>query len=112
MHTNEEQNKPAPGQIAWNKAAHSTCELFQNESGGYYPVCQRIETPSLIRSEYTPIGSRLQYPSKWGRKRAATHLLEFKIADANKQIQDAKAELEKLEACLSDVQSWDDDSKD
>lgn len=112
MHTNEEQNKPAPGQIAWNKAAHSTCELFQNESGEYYPVCQRIETPSLIRSEYIPIGSRLQYPNKWGRKRAATHLLEFKMADAKKQIADAQTELEKLERCLSAVQGWDDDSKE
>ncbi len=112
MHTNEEQNKPAPGQIAWNKAAHSICELFQNESGEYYPVCQRIETPSLIRSEYIPIGSRLQYPNKWGRKRAATHLLEFKIADAKKQIADAQTELEKLERCLSAVQGWDDDSKE
>ena len=112
MHTNEEQNKPAPGQIAWNKAAHSTCELFQNESGEYYPVCQRIETPSLIRSEYIPIGSRLQYPNKWGRKRAATHLLEFKIADAKKQIADAQTELEKLERCLSAVQGWDDDTKE
>ena len=112
MHTNEEQNKPAPGQIAWNKAAHSTCELFQNESGEYYPVCQRIETPSLIRSEYIPIGSRLQYPNKWGRKRAVTHLLDFKIADAKKQIADAQTELEKLERCLSAVQGWDDDSKE
>ena len=112
MHTEENQNKPAPGQIAWNKAAHSTCELFENESGEYYPVCQRIETPSLIRSEYIPIGSRLQYPNKWGRKRAATHLLEFKIADAKKQIADAQTELEKLERCLSAVQRWDDDSKD
>ena len=112
MHTKEEQNKPAPGQIAWNKAAHSTCELFENESGEYYPVCQRIETPSLIRSEYIPIGSRLQYPNKWGRKRAATHLLEFKIADAKKQIADAQTELEKLERCLSAVQGWDDDSKE
>lgn len=112
MHTNEEQNKPAPGQIAWNKAAHSTCELFENESGGYYPVCQRIETPGLIRSEYTPIGSRLQYPTKWGRKRAAIHLLEFKISDAQRQITDAQQELEKLRKCLDEVNLWDEDSKD
>ncbi len=111
MHTNEEQNKPAEGQVAYNKAPHSTCELFTNDSGGYYPVCQRIETPGLIRSEYIPIGSRLQYPTKWGRKRAALHLLEFKIKDCQKQLQDAQSELAKLERCLSDVQGWDDDSK-
>ena len=108
MHTNEEQNKPATGQIAYNKAPHSTCELFENESGEYYPVCVRIETPGLIRSEYIPIGRRLQYPTKWGRKKAATHLLEFKIEDAKKQIRDAEQELAKLERCLSDVQSWNE----
>ena len=120
MHTNENQNKKdttvrmgKPGeQVAVNRTMHNNMVLHENESGEYYPVCQRIETPSLIRSEYIPIGSRLQYPNKWGRKRAATHLLEFKIADAKKQIADAQTELEKLERCLSAVQGWDDDSKE
>lgn len=112
MHTNEEQNKPAPGQVAWNKAPHSTCELFENKSGDYYPVCQPIDTPALIRGEYLPIGSRLQYPTKWGRKRAAVHLLEFKIGDAKRELENTQRELAKLERCLSDVEGWPDDSKD
>ena len=118
MHTNEE-NRPALGrkavkgqQIAWNKAPHSTCELFENKEGDYYPVCQQIDTPGLIRGEYIPIGSRLQYPTKWGRKKAAKHLLEFKIADAKKTLENTQRELDKLQRCLSEVEDWVDDSKE
>ncbi len=74
-------------------------------------MCQPIETPGIIRSEYIPIGRRLQYPTKWGRKRASLHLLEFKIEDAKRELENVQTELAKLERCLSDVQNWDDDSK-
>ncbi len=108
MHTeNEQQSK----QVAYNKCPHSTCELHENKEGEYYPVCQPIETPGIIRSEYIPIGRRLQYPTKWGRKRASLHLLEFKIEDAKRELENVQTELAKLERCLSDVQNWDDDSK-
>ena len=107
MHTEENQNK----QVAYNKCPHSTCELYENKEGEYYPVCQPIETPGIIRSEYIPIGRRLQYPTKWGRKRASLHLLEFKIEDAKRELENVQTELAKLERCLSDVQNWDDDSK-
>lgn len=110
MHTENEQSKK--GQVAYNKCPHSFCELHTNESGEYYPVCQKIETPGLIRSEYIPIGKRLQYPTKWGRKRASLHLLEFKIANAQRELENVQKELAKLERCLSDVKGWDDDSKD
>lgn len=104
MHTEKEQGK----QVAYNRCPHSTCELHENGEGEYYPVCQPIETPGIIRSEYLPIGRRLQYPTKWGRKKASLHLLEFKIKDVQKQIADAQVELAKLEKCLSDVQQWSD----
>ena len=119
MHTNEEPNNPPAGrgaqkgeQVAYNRALHSTCELFTNESDEYYPVCQPMSTPSLIRSEYVPIGRQLHYPTKWGRKKAATHLLEFKIEDLHKQIESAQAELSKLKKCLESVNEWPDDSKE
>jgi hypothetical protein len=102
---------PKGKQIAWNKAAHSKCTLHTNAEGEYYPVCQKIDTPALIRQEYYPIGSVLQYPNKWGRRKAAMHLLEFKITDAKKQIEDAQKELALLERCYSNVLLWEDDSK-
>ena len=99
-------------QIAYNKCPHSIVELYENEQGEYYPVCQPIETPGLIRGEYIPIGSRLQYPTKWGRKKASLHILEFKIADAKRELENTQRELDKLQACLSNVQSWEDDNKE
>ena len=99
-------------QIAYNKCPHSYVELFENESGEYYPVCQPIETPGLIRGEYIPIGSRLQYPTKWGRKKASITLLEHKIADKEKQLHEAQTELAKLSECLAKVQDWENDSKE
>ena len=58
-------------QVADNRAPHSTCKLFENKEGEYYPVCQPMETLRLIRGEYHPIGSTLQYPTKWAVKRLA-----------------------------------------
>ena len=99
-------------QVAYNKCPHSIVELFENPAGEYYPVVQRIDTPSLIRGEYIPIGSRLQYPTKWGRKRASITLLEHKIADKERQLIEAQTELAKLSECLAKVQEWENDSKE
>ena len=95
-------------QVAWNKCPHSIVELFENPAGEYYPVVQRMDTPALIRGEYIPIGSRLQYPTKWGRKKGATILLEHKIEDIKRTILYAESELAKLERCLSNVKEWPD----
>ena len=99
-------------QVAYNKCPHSIVELHENQSGEYYPVCQPIETPGLIRGQYIPIGSRLQYPTKWGRKKASIHLLEHKIQDTIRTIQSAERELEKLKGCLSNVEGWENDNKE
>jgi hypothetical protein len=99
-------------QIAYNKCPHSIVELHENQQGEYYPVCQPIETPGLIRGEYIPIGSRLQYPTKWGRKKASTHILEFKIEDCKRTLENTQKELDKLQACLSSVQTWEEDNKE
>jgi hypothetical protein len=99
-------------QVAWNKCPHSIVELFENPAGEYYPVVQRMDTPALIRGEYIPIGSRLQYPTKWGRKKGATILLEHKIQDKQKQLKEAESELAKLSACLENVHLWENDSKE
>ena len=99
-------------QIAYNKCPHSIVELHENSAGEYYPVCQQIDTPGLIRGEYIPIGSRLQYPTKWGRKKASLHLLNHKIEDTKRTLAQAAIELEKLEACRNDVDLWIDDNKE
>jgi hypothetical protein len=95
-------------QIANNRTMHGNIQLYENESGEYYPVVQWDEVPKLVRGEYHPIGNKIQFPKKWGRKEGATILLEHKIADCQRTIHNAEIELAKLQRCLSDVQKWPD----
>ena len=116
MHTENEQSKRktgrgrrvAPGeQIASNTAMHCNMRLFTDSEGEYYPVVDRIEKPTLVRGEYIPIGVNFHYPKQWGRKYAATHLLEYIMADRRRQIELAEIELAKLQRCLDKVKDWD-----
>ena len=110
MHTG--RKTPKGSQVAWNKCFHNTITLHTNPEGEYYAVCQRVDTPGLIRQEYTPIGVQLLCPVKWGHKKGALHLLDFKIKDAERQLEQVQAELSKLRACRDKVSGWDDDSKE
>jgi hypothetical protein len=96
-------------QVANNKGEHCNVELFINEQGEYYPVTQCMDKYTLIRSEYKPFGNTLQYPKKWGRKRGALELLEFRIADKQRVLADAQLELELLTACRDKVNEWAED---
>ena len=96
-------------QVANNKGEHCNVELFLNEQGEYYPVTQCMDKYTLIRSEYKPFGNTLQYPKKWGRKRGALELLEFRIADKQRVLADAQLELELLTACRDKVNEWIED---
>ncbi len=95
-------------QIANNRTMHGNIQLFENEAGEYYPVVEWDEAPKLVRGEYHPIGNKIQFPKKWGRKEGATILLEHKIADCKRTILYAETELAKLERCLSGVKEWPD----
>ena len=94
-------------QIANNRTEHCNVVLHTNDTGEYYPVINRLDKPTLIRGEYIPIGNTLQYPKNWGRQKGATTLLEYRIADKLKVLEDTKLELEKLTACLEKVKEWD-----
>ena len=93
-------------QIANNKTMHGNIQLYENEAGEYYPVVEWDESPKLVRGEYHPIGNKIQFPKKWGRKEGATILLEHKITDIKRTILNAETELAKLERCLSSVKEW------
>ena len=121
VHTNENQNNTArphanrhtkPGeQIATNRAMHNDMRLIENGEGEYDAVVDRGEKYSLIRGEYIPIGCNFHYPKVWGRKYAATRLIEYIMADKRKQILDAERELGKLQRCLDKVNTWEDSDK-
>ena len=96
-------------QVANNKGEHCNVELHINESGEYYPVTQCMDKYTLIRTEYIPFGNTLQYPKKWGRKKGALELLNFRIADKQRVLADATKELELLTACRDKVNEWIED---
>jgi hypothetical protein len=98
-------------QVAWNKCEHCNVVLHENEQGEYYPVVNRLNKFTLIRGEYYPIGNHFQYPRNWGRKKGAIVLLEHRIEDKRKQLEEAQQELAKLTACLEKVQHWDSTEK-
>ena len=60
----------------------------------------------LIKKEYTPIGNRLVYPKKWGRKRAAEVLLNHQISENERLCNAAKERLEYLNKLKEDVDTW------
>ena len=97
-------------QVANNRCEHCNVILHTNDSGEYYPVINRMDKQTLIRGEYIPIGNTFQYPKNWGRKKGATILLETRIADKQKQLDEAGLELAKLSACLEKFKEWDETS--
>ena len=121
MHTEETKNNPTgdrskrmgkPGQqVAVNRTFHCDMQMVENGEGEYDCVVTRTEYPALIRGEYYPIGKNFHYPKAWGRKWAATKLLEYIMADKRKQIEDAQRELEKLQRCQDKVDLWSDTDK-
>ena len=95
-------------QIANNRTMHGNIQLYENESGEYYPVVEWDDTPKLVRGEYHPIGNRFNYPKQWGKKYAAKVLLENKIAVQQDILYKAEVELSKLQRCLESIQQWSD----
>lgn len=118
MHIENEQSSPrlpgrkpkvGPGQqVATNRAMHCNMYLVDDGEGGYNAVVDRIDKPTLVRGEYIPIGNKFHYPKQWGRKYAATKLIEYITADKLKQIELAQAELSKLQKCMDKVVLWSD----
>ena len=89
---------------------HLVAELYTNKNGEYYVVTNpHSDVPTTIRQSYLPIGPKLIYPKKWGRKQGALQLLKEKIEDQNRILHNANIELAKLKACEVDTLKWNDD---
>jgi hypothetical protein len=86
---------------------HSIAELHTNPEGEYYVVVvEHNPQPTPIRQTYQPFGYRMQFPKKWGRKRGALSLLDFKIEDQERIINNAQEELKKLRECKDKTLDW------
>ena len=92
--------KGIPQQVAVNRTLHSLASIVESESGELSVIVQPLDGMKLIRGEYHPVGNKLQFPTKWGKKEGAIYLVEHKIAQQEAIIAQAAEELEKLKACL------------
>jgi len=80
--------------------------MYLRQDNGKWYILSEPKSPGLVKKEYLPIGTRLVYPKKWGRKKAAEVLLEALISDSEKVCETANKRLEVLRGLSSEVNEW------
>jgi hypothetical protein len=91
-------------QVANNREMQEVMYLH-NENGKWY-ILSEPKSPGLVKKEYIPMGNRLVYPKKWGRKRAAEVLLNHMITDNEEICRKANERLEYLNSLKEEVSQW------
>ena len=91
-------------QVANNREMQEVMYL-RNEEGKWY-ILSEPKSPGLVKKEYIPIGNRLVYPKKWGRKRAAEVLIQHLIDDNEAVKSMAEKRLQYLYSLKEDVNGW------
>ena len=82
--------------------------LFRSrQDKGKWYILSEQKSPGLVKKEYLPIGNRLVYPKKWGRKKAAEVLLRALITDSEKVCEKANERLSYLRTLSDEVKEWD-----
>jgi hypothetical protein len=92
-------------QVANNREMQEVMYLHQDDGKWY--ILSEPKSPGLVKKEYIPIGNRLVYPKKWGRKKAAEVLLGALITDSEKVCEQANQRLEYLRGLEKEVEGWD-----
>jgi len=80
--------------------------MYLHEKDGVWYILSEPKSPGLVKKEYIPMGNRLVYPKKWGRKRAAEVLLSSLIEDNERICLVAKEKLEILVKLKEEVKDW------
>lgn len=91
-------------QVANNRETQEVMYLHQKDGEWY--ILSEPKSPGLVKKEYVPIGNRLVYPKKWGRKKAAEVLLQNLIEDSEATKQLAEERLEYLYNLRDEVEQW------
>jgi len=91
-------------QVANNREMQEVMYL-RNEEGKWY-ILSEPKSPGLVKREYVPIGNRLVYPKKWGRKKAAEVLLQALINDSEATKRMAEERLQYLYSLKGEVEEW------
>ena len=80
--------------------------MYLHEKDGVWYILSEPKSPGLVKKEYIPVGNRLVYPKKWGRKKAAEVLLNHLIKD-NELIKElAEERLVYLNNLSNEVNDW------
>ena len=91
-------------QVANNRETQEV--MFLHEEEGKWYILSEPKSPGLIKKEYLPIGNRLVYPKKWGRKKAAEVLLNHLISENQKICEAAQERLTYLNELKEGVDGW------
>ena len=91
-------------QVANNRDMQMVMYLhFENDK---WYILSEPKSTGLVKKEYIPIGNRLVYPKKWGRKKAAEVLLQHLINDNERTKSQAEERLEYLYKLNNEVEDW------
>ena len=91
-------------QVANNREMQEV--MFLHEEDGKWYILSEPKSPGLIKKEYIPIGNRLVYPKKWGRKKAAEVLLNHLVSENEKICDAAQERLTYLTSLKDEVDAW------
>ena len=91
-------------QVANNREAQEV--MYLHQSDGKWYILSEPKSPGLVKKEYIPIGNRLVYPKKWGRKKAAEVLLNHLINDNELIKKLAEERLVYLNNLSNEVKDW------
>jgi len=80
--------------------------MYLHFDKGKWYILSEPKSPGLVKKEYLPIGNRLVYPKKWGRKKAAEVLLKLLITDSEKVKNLACDRLDYLKELEKQVEEW------
>lgn len=104
----------ADGRIGkYRNKERQDCATIGERGGEYYvwfePVAQFGFKTGLVRTSYHPIGNRLVFPKKWGKRKAGLALVESIITDQKEIVRRAQEYLIGLEILHSEIEEWPDD---
>ena len=91
-------------QVANNKEMQMVMYLHLDKGKWY--ILSEPKSNGLVKKVYLPIGNRLVYPKKWGRKKAADILLNHLIKDNTLMKELAEERLEYLNNLTNEVKDW------
>jgi hypothetical protein len=91
-------------QVANNREMQMVMYLHYENDKWY--ILSEPKSTGLVKKEYIPIGNRLVYPKKWGRKKAAEVLLQHLINDNERTKAQAEERLEYLYKLNNEVEDW------